>query len=220
MPRLRRSNSESPASTSSPEAETASRPPLSQMLSSSISTEELREYFECPVCYVVPRPATPIFACPQGHMICSLCRPRLNSCPICRISVTEDNHMRLYFAERLLEDKVPAQCKFADFGCKVELVGSLLLRHEHNGCPFEPVSCDFDLCKEKISRSKKHEHLAICEFRLVDCPIANCKEQVVQNKLINHMKDRHFGVANNHLMIMFILSVVFNLLFMLIYFII
>ena len=38
-----------------------------QGISRTISTEEIREYFECPICLLVPRPGTPIFACSQGQ---------------------------------------------------------------------------------------------------------------------------------------------------------
>ena len=53
--------------------------------------------------------------------------------------------MRLYFAERLLEDKVPAECKFQDLGCQVELIGHLLMQHENGRCPYEPIryGCHF-----------------------------------------------------------------------------
>ena len=38
---------------------------------------------ECPVCYNVPSP--PIYRCPNSHIICSSCLPRLSSkCPTCR----------------------------------------------------------------------------------------------------------------------------------------
>ena len=113
------------------------------ILPSSISTEELREYFECPVCLSPPRPGANIFACAQGHMICHSCRPRVNSCPVCRITVTENNHLRLYTIERLFEDKVPSECKFSELGCDVELTGQLLLQHESQ-CPFEQIKCDFN----------------------------------------------------------------------------
>ena len=112
-------------------------------LPSSISTEELREYFECPICLSPPRPGANIFACAQGHMICQICRPRVKSCPVCRITGTESNHLRLYTIERLFEDKVPSQCKFTELGCDVELLGQLLLQHERQ-CPFEQIKCDFN----------------------------------------------------------------------------
>ena len=60
------------ATSNSPNDVGASRSPnrsQTYTLNQSISTEELREYFECPVCLVVPRPGCPIFACPQGKFI-------------------------------------------------------------------------------------------------------------------------------------------------------
>jgi hypothetical protein len=235
MPRVRRSVSETPnmgSGDADNEAILVHRrlpPSLQQTISNSpntISTEELREYFECPVCYIVPRPAAPIFACPQGHMMCNICRPRLTHCPICRVSVTEANQLRLYFAERLIEDKVPVQCQYADHGCQVELVGNLLKRHEDNGCPYEPVNCDYDHrgCEEQISRSKKPDHLQFCEYRLIDCPIANCKIQIVQKRLVSHMRDRHFGLFSStdhlgsYLFLFCLISLLINFLFLYILF--
>ncbi len=195
---------------------------ISTAAQNSISTEELREYFECPVCYEVPRPSSRIFACSQGHMMCESCRPQLTTCPICRIAITPENQTRLYFAERLLEERVPVQCKFADFGCTVELVGNLMKQHEESGvCPFEPVKCDNkdNGCDEKVCRMKRLEHLTLCEFRLVDCPIENCKMQVVHKKLVQHIQRQHFGLFNStenygRLMILiFLISLIANIIF-------
>ena len=158
----------------------------------------------------------------EGHMICNVCRPQINQCPICRISITERNQQRLYFAERLLEDKVPAQCKFSDFGCNVELIGHLLVQHENGKCPFEPLKCDFDHrgCVETVSRSKKLEHLEICPFRLVDCPIPKCNMQIVKKKLVPHLQEVHGrpdSDLNRTLMFLFLLSVLLNIFFLLLY---
>ena len=156
-------------------------------------------------------------------MVCSVCRPQIRTCPICRISITEANQQRLYFAERLLEDKVPAQCKFSEFGCDVELIGYLLIQHENGKCPFEPLNCDFNHrgCVEKVSRAKKREHLQLCPFRLVDCPIPECKVQVVKKKLIHHLKESHGNtetlISNRTIMILFLISVLLNIIFMLVY---
>lgn len=220
MPRTRRGA----ASISSESLTTSSSSQSSSSVTRSISTEEIREYLECPICYHVPRPGAPIFACAQGHMICSQCRPQIETCPICRISITEENQQRLYFAERLLEDKIPAQCKFNHLGCQVELIGHLLAQHENGQCPFEIIQCDFDHrgCSEKIARAKKPQHLRNCQFRLVDCPIPDCKNQVVQNKLVAHLKEMHgrqplLQVSNQTLFILFLISVLLNLFFMFLY---
>lgn len=210
MPRTRRSVSDSVTTTEST--------PISR----SISTEEIREYLECPVCYHVPRPGAPIFACAQGHMICDQCRPQVDHCPICRISITVENQQRLYFAERLIENKIPAQCKFTHLGCEVELIGHLLMQHENGRCPFEPINCDYDHrgCDEKISRARKSEHIKSCIFRLVDCPIPECKVQIMQKKLVKHLKEIHGNqqlLSNQALMLLFVMSIVLNLIFMFVY---
>jgi len=50
---------------------------LSNFISSKASS------IECPVCYSVPSP--PIYRCPNSHIICSTCLPRVSSkCPTCR----------------------------------------------------------------------------------------------------------------------------------------
>ena len=150
-------------------------------------------------------------------MICNQCRPRLSTCPICRIPITENNQMRLYFAERLIEDKVPNQCKFADLGCDVELIGQLLLRHEASECPFEPLNCDFKGCKEKIARSKKTDHLTMCDYRLCECPISDCKSQVIHKNLINHIKEVHFGMDHTQYRIhIFLVSLAINFVILII----
>merc|ERR1719228_938954 len=54
---------------------------LVELLSSFISSKE--SSLECPVCYTVPAP--PIFSCPNSHIICKSCLPRVGSrCPTCR----------------------------------------------------------------------------------------------------------------------------------------
>jgi len=54
---------------------------LVQVLSSYISSKE--SSLECPVCYSVP--ALPIYRCPNNHIICKICLPRLSKkCPTCR----------------------------------------------------------------------------------------------------------------------------------------
>ena len=190
-----------------------------QEISRTISTEEIREYFECPICLLVPRPGTPIFACPNGHMVCNVCRPQIDKCSICRISITEQNQQRLYFAERLLENKVPAQCKFSELGCEVELIGHLLMQHENGKCPFEPVNCDHKGCVVTVARAKKSEHLQLCPFQLAPCPIPDCKIEIEKKKLIRHLREAHGNTLMNNrtLMILFLLSVLLNIILMLFY---
>ena len=37
---------------------------------------------ECPICFELSRP--PVYQCPEGHIICHNCRPRVSRCPVCR----------------------------------------------------------------------------------------------------------------------------------------
>ena len=45
---------------------------------------------ECPICFELARP--PVLQCPEGHILCSSCRPRVARCPVCRhvFKVTRD----------------------------------------------------------------------------------------------------------------------------------
>lgn len=181
-----------------------------------ISTEDLREYFECPVCFLVPR-KPPIYACIRGHMICASCKPRMINCPTCRVSL-DGQPYRLYFAERLLEERVPISCTFADHGCKVESPGAAMKRHEENGCPFEPIPCiqKNNGCKMKISRRLMTSHVDSCDYRFIDCPLApTCKERIVRKNLLNHLESNHirksvFGgqSARSYINLLFIALVV------------
>jgi len=54
---------------------------LVRFLSDHISSKE--SSIECPVCYTLPTP--PIYRCPNSHIICNSCLPRLaRKCPTCR----------------------------------------------------------------------------------------------------------------------------------------
>jgi len=162
-----------------------------------ISTEDLREYFECPICFNVPR-TPPIYACSVGHMICSQCRPRLQHCPTCRLPYSEQN-LRLYFAERLLEERVPIACSFAEFGCELELTGPAMKRHEKEGCPHEPLPCRLKVngCKARVSRKSLASHQDKCDFKLIACPLApKCEEKIVKKFLMQHLQDCHLSATS------------------------
>ena len=168
-----------------------------QCMEKLISTEDLREYFECPICFVVPR-KPPIYACQTGHMICCDCRPRLHSCPTCRLPYPgegEQNH-RLYFAERLLEERVPISCTFAELGCDLELAGAAMKRHEESGCPFEPLPCELkgNGCTALVSRKMMQRHAEKCDFRMIECPLTpTCNEKIVKKFVMQHLQDAHLS---------------------------
>ena len=62
---------------------------------------EMEEELECPVCFEVSDTA-PIFKCPEDHLMCRSCRPRLSVCPLCRAQLGH-KYQRFRGAERLAE---------------------------------------------------------------------------------------------------------------------
>lgn len=174
-----------------------SRPSLASLAqnssTSTVSTEDLREYFECPVCYEVPR-APPIYACSQGHMLCGQCRPQLLTCPLCRIPL--ENLTRLFFAERMLEERIPLACSNSGLGCKVELISERIKRHELDECPFGILRCENaeNGCREKVQRRHMAEHLEKCEWKPVECPIPTCSVKLPRTKVLIHLQTQHLSV--------------------------
>merc|ERR550519_3297070 len=59
---------------------------------------EIESELECPVCLEISRP--PIYQCPEGHIICSACKPLLKACPQCDAKYTAPP-IRCRFAEKL-----------------------------------------------------------------------------------------------------------------------
>ena len=51
------------------------------------SFELLKEDLECPVCMDVPE-SLPIYQCLQGHIICNVCYPKVDNCPVCRVGLS------------------------------------------------------------------------------------------------------------------------------------
>jgi len=53
---------------------------------------------ECPICFELSRP--PVYQCPEGHIICHKCRPRVSRCPVCRF-VFKGPDIRNRFIEKM-----------------------------------------------------------------------------------------------------------------------
>jgi len=186
----------------------------------NLLNSDLKEYFECPICYNIPR-RPPIFQCDSGHMICATCKPRVTICPQCR---GQYRGQRLYFAERLLE-KIPVPCKYSDEGCQVELLLSDITTHE-GSCPYGEVECpnlEYG-CKTREVRRKMGDHVKVCRFNLVDCPVENCKVRVPKIHTMNHLKSKHkvrqesmldLASLNQVLLLLLVLSVAINGIFLL-----
>ena len=45
--------------------------------------EKKEEDLKCPICLETAKP--PIFMCPDSHIICSACAPKVRKCPECRV---------------------------------------------------------------------------------------------------------------------------------------
>ena len=55
---------------------TLSRPP------SMYEGLNMEDELQCPICFETAR--SPVYQCPEGHIICHTCRPRVTRCPVCR----------------------------------------------------------------------------------------------------------------------------------------
>ena len=77
-------------SETSPDEEVSRRP--------DPTTANLLELLECPVCFEVTRTG-PVFNCRNGHLICSACKPKVKSCPVCR---SADLDCRNVFIEKFV----------------------------------------------------------------------------------------------------------------------
>ena len=64
--------------------------------------EDAEKELECPVCLEIAL-ETPIFSCDEDHLICSKCRVKVLSCPVCRVEYPRGGCKRLRGAERVAE---------------------------------------------------------------------------------------------------------------------
>merc|ERR1719234_1454903 len=60
---------------------------------------DIEAELECPICLELSRP--PIYQCPEGHIICSQCRPKVTRCPVCRFVFHGTPAIRNRYIERL-----------------------------------------------------------------------------------------------------------------------
>ena len=112
----------------------------------------LKKRVECPVCLVVARKG-PIYACPNGHVVCQKCKLELELCPICR---TKMGNNKSLFAVDIIEN-ILHKCKFAQCEDLFPL-GDDLAEHERN-CKHRIVSCPCSDCDEMLALSDLSKHL-------------------------------------------------------------
>ncbi|GJW35793.1 E3 ubiquitin protein ligase SINAT2-like protein [Tanacetum coccineum] len=73
------------------------------------------ELLECPVCVTIM--SAPIYQCPNGHTLCSMCKSRVeNCCPVCRTDMGSIRCLALEKVAKPLE--VPYDCPSHDRGCR------------------------------------------------------------------------------------------------------
>ena len=98
------------------------------------SQADLAVLFECPVCfdYVLP----PIYQCDSGHLICTICRPKLTCCPSCRGPLGSVRNLAM---EKVAET-VKFPCKYASSGCTLRMLHNEKRSHEEI-CEYRPYSC-------------------------------------------------------------------------------
>ena len=68
-------------------------------LDRAIATKE--RGLECPLCLEISEP--PIFMCPESHLVCAHCKPKVEKCPECRTPYP-DPAKRHRYAEKTAEE--------------------------------------------------------------------------------------------------------------------
>ncbi|XP_066250037.1 uncharacterized protein [Euwallacea similis] len=86
--------------------------------------EEMLSELECPVCseFMVP----PIYICPTGHSVCSVCKIKVNICPSCRSIFGNGRNFTL----EKLTLKVKYPCRNRDIGCGFVSTSENIKNHE------------------------------------------------------------------------------------------
>nr|XP_016943577.2 probable E3 ubiquitin-protein ligase sinah [Drosophila suzukii] len=116
--------------------------------------EFLLSLLECPVCFCYMMP--PIMQCSRGHMICTGCRQKVGTCPVCRVSMT---NIRSLSMEKVAS-KLIFPCKHSDFGCRAQLSYADKSSHEQD-CDCRPYFCPYpdDKCRWQGPLRDVYQHL-------------------------------------------------------------
>ena len=118
-----------------------------------VDIEEFRDFLECPVCIRIPE-SSPIYQCPNGHVVCNVCHAKLKQCPVCRANLGKT---RSLVAEKIMS-KLPKSCENSEHGCKVLLIKDQLTKHEQK-CQYRIVQCPHLDCTTKIYYKNMMKHL-------------------------------------------------------------
>ncbi|XP_040579181.1 E3 ubiquitin-protein ligase Siah1 [Lepeophtheirus salmonis] len=115
--------------------------------------EDLKINLECPVCGRISLP--PIMQCRNGHVTCNACRPKVQSCPVCR---EIDIDIRNMFAEKAIT-YLTIQCEFDQYGCKEIIQFRDKEAHERT-CKYRPYICPYIECDHKLSAEVVVDHVS------------------------------------------------------------
>lgn len=129
----------------------------------------------CSACKEVPRIALKDFTvlqCQNGHIICTDCRPKIATCPLCR-STTIDN--RNLFVEHYIETK---------------------MQHRPYKCRHDPCEVNIRMLAGDLA-----EHETFCIHRESRCINKQCGWYGNLSKLIPHIQDKkcaHINLDDDH----------------------
>jgi len=140
------------------------RPPLTELLLSPVS-----ERLICGICMepIHPNPRQ----CPQGHTYHQSCLheslQHRQSCPECRVPLTEQTLIRNLHAEDAL-DALVVRCAFHASGCTATCTLATAAAHEA-ACGFRQCSCPSSQCDWTGSVDDFGAHAAVCRRRAARC---------------------------------------------------
>ena len=97
----------------------------------------------CTACKEVPRVTLQNFKvlqCQYGHLLCTDCRPKVASCPICRSTKIDNRSLFVEdFIQKRLQNK-PHKCKHEPCNATIKMTGGNLAAHE-DFCRFREAGC-------------------------------------------------------------------------------
>ena len=137
----------------------------------SESTDEeqgLLNHLECPVCLVYMTP--PIILCENGHKICNICEPKVNSCPSCRGQFARTRNLAL----EDLASQVMYPCKYRTYGCTETFGQDKIVGHQtkclysQQVCPVAKLAigtCSWTGSYKDMKAHLKENHFeGFCEY--------------------------------------------------------
>jgi len=132
---------------------------------------KIRELLECPVCFSMPS-SPPVYRCQNGHTVCKSCKPRIQNCPVCRVSLLYIGNESLPRNRCMISEKImgflPKQCKFYRNGCR-----------------------------DKFKQDQLEAHERICSMKTISCAFLPCLMEISSNDILEHLKTHNYGKKSN-----------------------